>query len=208
MLTETTAELAAALTLSAARRVPEADVFMRAGKYEGWLPTLFVGKLLQNKTVGIVGAGRIGSAYARMMVEGHKMNLIYYDPYPNKFLEEYIRCVAGVCICICTCMCTAGVQRGVHWGACTTSWHGECAFAQVSTRLAPPRTLPPQQVRRAAAPHRRGARRRAALRDGGGGPAGGGREFLRPGMRGWGVGAGICSCHGFCVDVQVGIRAC
>ncbi len=45
----------------------------------------------QNKTVGIVGAGRIGAAYARMMVEGHKMNLVYYDPYPNKQLEEYIR---------------------------------------------------------------------------------------------------------------------
>jgi hypothetical protein len=41
--------------------------------------------------VGIVGAGRIGTAYARMMVEGHKMDLVYYDPYPNKFLEEYIR---------------------------------------------------------------------------------------------------------------------
>ncbi|KAG2450017.1 hypothetical protein HYH02_000121 [Chlamydomonas schloesseri] len=90
VLTETTAELAAALTLAAARRVPEADVFMRAGKYKGWLPNLFVGQLLQNKTVGIIGAGRIGAAYARMMVEGHKMNLVYYDPYPNKQLEEYI----------------------------------------------------------------------------------------------------------------------
>ena len=69
VLTETTAELAAALTLAAARRVPEADVFMRAGQYKGWLPTLFVGQLLQNKTVGIIGAGRIGAAYARMMVE-------------------------------------------------------------------------------------------------------------------------------------------
>lgn len=87
VLTETTAELAAALTLAAARRVAEADVFMRAGKYEGWLPTLFVGQLLQGKTVGVVGAGRIGAAYARMMVEGHKMNLVYYDPYPNTFLE-------------------------------------------------------------------------------------------------------------------------
>lgn len=57
VLTETTAEIAAALTLAAARRVPEADVFMRAGRYKGWLPTLFIGNLLQNKTVGIVGAG-------------------------------------------------------------------------------------------------------------------------------------------------------
>jgi len=74
VLTETTAELAAALTLSAARRVAEADVFMRAGQYKGWLPTLFVGSLLQNKTVGIIGAGRIGAAYARMMAEGHKVS--------------------------------------------------------------------------------------------------------------------------------------
>eukprot|EP00798_Chlamydomonas_sp_ICE-L_P010019 gene10019-7906_t len=97
VLTETTAELAAALTLSAARRVPEADVFMRAGKYEGWLPTLFVGNLLQNKTVGIIGAGRIGAAYARMMVEGHKMNLVYFDPYPNKKLEEYLAEYGELC---------------------------------------------------------------------------------------------------------------
>ena len=90
VLTETTAELAAALTLAAARRVPEADVFMRAGKYKGWLPTLFVGQLLQGKTVGIVGAGRIGAAYARMMVEGHKMDLVYFDPYPNKALETCV----------------------------------------------------------------------------------------------------------------------
>jgi len=40
---------------------------MRAGHYKGWLPTLFVGQLLQGATVGIVGAGRIGAAYARMV---------------------------------------------------------------------------------------------------------------------------------------------
>ena len=90
VLTETTAEIAAALTLAAARRVVEADTFMRGGQYKGWLPTLFVGALLQGKTVGIIGAGRIGSAYARMMVEGHKMNLLYADPYQNKKLESYV----------------------------------------------------------------------------------------------------------------------
>lgn len=90
VLTETTAELAAALTLSAARRVVEADTYMRAGKFQGWLPTLFVGNLLQGKTLGIIGAGRIGSAYAKMMVEGHKMDLVYYDMYANKDLEGYM----------------------------------------------------------------------------------------------------------------------
>jgi glycerate dehydrogenase len=91
VLTETTAELAVALTLAAARRVAEGDAFMRRGLYKGWLPNLFVGLLLQNKTVGIIGAGRIGTAYARMMVEGHKMDLVYYDPYKNERLEKYVQ---------------------------------------------------------------------------------------------------------------------
>lgn len=90
VLTETTAELALSLTFAAARRIVEADKFMRGGQYKGWLPNLFVGNLLQRKTVGIVGAGRIGAAYARMMMEGHKCNLVYFDPYPNKFLEDYV----------------------------------------------------------------------------------------------------------------------
>lgn len=52
VLTETTAELALALTFSAARRVVEGDKFMRAGLYKGWLPTLFVGNLLQARARG------------------------------------------------------------------------------------------------------------------------------------------------------------
>ena len=90
VLTETTAEMAVSLTFAAARRVVEADRFMRGGSFQGWLPTLFLGELFWRKTVGIIGAGRIGAAYGRMMVEGHKMNLIYYDPYRNKALEDYV----------------------------------------------------------------------------------------------------------------------
>uniref|UniRef100_A0A2P2L540 Hydroxypyruvate reductase n=1 Tax=Rhizophora mucronata TaxID=61149 RepID=A0A2P2L540_RHIMU len=90
VLTETTAELAASLSLAAARRIVEADEFMRAGLYEGWLPNLFVGNLLKGQTVGVIGAGRIGSAYARMMVEGFKMNLIYYDLYQATRLEKFV----------------------------------------------------------------------------------------------------------------------
>ena len=90
VLTETTAEMAVTLTFAAARRTGEAERFLRAGKYRGWLPTLFLGELLWRKTAGVVGAGRIGAAYARMMVEGHKMNLIYYDLYQNNSLERYI----------------------------------------------------------------------------------------------------------------------
>jgi hydroxypyruvate reductase 1 len=90
VLTETTAEMAVALTFATARRLGEAERFLRAGKYKGWLPTLFLGELLSGKTLGIIGAGRIGDAYARMMVEGHKMSLIYHDIHQNQSLEDYI----------------------------------------------------------------------------------------------------------------------
>ena len=90
VLTETTAEMAISLTFSAGRRVVEGDRFMRGGQYKGWLPTLFMGKRFHGGTVGIIGAGRIGAAYGRMMVEGHKMNLVYFDLYPNAALEQYI----------------------------------------------------------------------------------------------------------------------
>ena len=91
VLTETTAELAVALTFAASRRIVEADGFLRSGHFGGWLPSLFLGKLFHGKTLGIIGAGRIGEAYARMMVEGLKMNLVYFDPQPNAHLEEFVR---------------------------------------------------------------------------------------------------------------------
>ena len=90
VLTETTAQLAVALTFAAARRLAEGDRMMRAGEYHGWLPTMLLGSLLYRGTLGIVGAGRIGAAYGRMMVEGHKMDLLYYDVRPNGELEAYV----------------------------------------------------------------------------------------------------------------------
>jgi hydroxypyruvate reductase 1 len=90
VLTETTAEMAVALTFAAARRIVEGDRMMRAEAYHGWLPTMLLGELLHRGTVGIVGAGRIGAAYALMMVEGHKMDLLYYDVRPNEDLERRI----------------------------------------------------------------------------------------------------------------------
>ncbi len=91
VLTETTAEMAVALTFAAARRIAEADAFTRAGRFHGWEPTLLLGELLHGKTLGVVGAGRIGAAYARMLVEGHRMHLLYHDPRPNPELEERVR---------------------------------------------------------------------------------------------------------------------
>ncbi len=89
VLTETTAEMAVALTFAAARRVCESEQFLRKGRFQGWLPTLFLGELLWRKTLGVIGLGRIGAAYARMMMEGHKMNLLYYDLHPNPDMQNY-----------------------------------------------------------------------------------------------------------------------
>ncbi len=90
VLTETTAEMAVALTFSAGRRIAEADRFMRAGGFRGWLPQMFLGRRFVGRTVGIIGCGRIGAAYGRMMAEGFKMNLVYFDPYRNEALEDYV----------------------------------------------------------------------------------------------------------------------
>ena len=90
VLTEATAEMAVALTFAAARRLAEGERMMRAVAYYGWLPTTLLGRLLYRGRLGIVGAGRIGAAYSRMMVEGHKMDLVYYDVRANEELERYI----------------------------------------------------------------------------------------------------------------------
>jgi glyoxylate reductase len=65
VLTEATADLAWALILATARRVVEADRFVRAGRFAGWDPLLLRGIDLRGKTIGIVGYGRIGRAVAR-----------------------------------------------------------------------------------------------------------------------------------------------
>src|SRR5437763_17188997 len=64
VLTEATADLAWALMLSAARRLPEAEVAARRGDW-GWEPGFLLGQDVHGGTLGIVGMGRIGSAVAR-----------------------------------------------------------------------------------------------------------------------------------------------
>ncbi len=87
VLTEAVAEHAVALMLAVARRIPEADRFMRAGKYIGWAPELLLGTELQGKTLGLVGAGRIGQEVARMAT-AFRMRVVYYDVTRNTSLEE------------------------------------------------------------------------------------------------------------------------
>jgi hydroxypyruvate reductase 1 len=94
VLTETTAEMAVALLFAAARRVPEADAFLRRGGFRGWLPDLFLGKRLWGGVLGIIGAGRIGAAFAKMVAPGHAMDLLYHDLRACEPLEEYFRRLA------------------------------------------------------------------------------------------------------------------
>ena len=82
----TTAEHAMALMLSMARNIPRADATLRAGK---WSPKAFMGVELYNKTLGVVGLGRIGSAVVER-AKGFGMKILGYDPFISKDRAEKI----------------------------------------------------------------------------------------------------------------------
>ncbi len=87
VLTETTADLTWVLLMAVARRIVEADNFLRAGKWRGWAPMLFLGQDVHGKTLGIVGLGRIGAAMAKR-AKGFDMKLLYNDAQRNEELER------------------------------------------------------------------------------------------------------------------------
>ena len=78
VLTETTADLAWALLMGSARRLPEADRYVRAGSWKTWGPLLLLGPDVHGATIGIVGFGRIGQAVARR-AQGFGMEILYHD---------------------------------------------------------------------------------------------------------------------------------
>jgi glyoxylate reductase len=78
VLTETTADLAFALLMASARRLPEGDRYVRAGKWKTWGPLLLLGPDVHGATIGIVGFGRIGQAVARRAM-GFGMTVVYHD---------------------------------------------------------------------------------------------------------------------------------
>src|SRR3954447_15275129 len=78
VLTETTADLAFALLMAAARRVAEGDRYVRAGKWKTWGPMLLMGPDVHGSTIGIVGFGRIGQAMAKR-ASGFGMTVLYHD---------------------------------------------------------------------------------------------------------------------------------
>ena len=90
VLTESVAEHTIALMLAISRRIVEADKFTRQGNYQGWAPMLMLGNDIAEKTIGIVGLGRIGERVAEILAKGYKAKIIYHDIRRNESFEKEI----------------------------------------------------------------------------------------------------------------------
>ena len=88
VLTEATADMAFALLISAARRIVEAQDYIREGNWKTWEPLGHIGQDLVGKTLGIVGMGRIGHALARRCHGGWNMRILYVDKFRNQAAEQ------------------------------------------------------------------------------------------------------------------------
>lgn len=88
VLTETTADLAFGLLMSAARQIPKLSDWTKEGKWESAIGSEFFGQDIFGKTLGIVGLGNIGAAIARRGFYGFNMNIIYHNRKPNPELAE------------------------------------------------------------------------------------------------------------------------
>jgi glyoxylate reductase len=89
VLTNATAELTWALILAAARRINEADNFVRESRFKGWGATLLLGTEIKGKTLGIIGAGRIGTEVG-LKSKGFDMQVVYTDISLNTVLEKQV----------------------------------------------------------------------------------------------------------------------
>jgi len=87
MSSEAVAEHAFALMLALAARIVEADEFVRRGKFTGFAPMNFIGTDILGKTLGLVGAGRIGNRVARY-AKGFGLKILYTDVARNEQLEK------------------------------------------------------------------------------------------------------------------------
>lgn len=81
VLTDATADLTWALILATARRVIEGDRLVRSGQWSGWAPTQLLGAAVAEKTLGIIGMGRIGQAVAARAA-GFRMKVLYHARRP------------------------------------------------------------------------------------------------------------------------------
>ncbi|MFQ5650096.1 MAG: 2-hydroxyacid dehydrogenase [bacterium] len=89
VLTDATSDFAWTLLFATARRIAEADKFTRALNYKGWGPMMYLGGDITGRTLGVVGAGRIGAAMAAKST-GFKMRVLYCDEFRNDKLEKEI----------------------------------------------------------------------------------------------------------------------
>ncbi|MFH1448688.1 MAG: D-glycerate dehydrogenase [Candidatus Micrarchaeota archaeon] len=88
VLSETTADLAFALLLSLARRIPESDAYVKGRKWNtAWSPMLMLGADIHGKTIGIVGMGRIGFEIAKR-AKGFNMKILYTNQKANPKADE------------------------------------------------------------------------------------------------------------------------
>jgi len=85
---EGVAEHTIALLLTLMSHIVEADSFVRKGKYKGWDPMLFIGDNIANKTIAIIGTGRIGGKVAHKLYLGFGAKIIYYDVVKNESIEK------------------------------------------------------------------------------------------------------------------------
>lgn len=84
VLTDTTADFAWALLMAVARRVAEADRYVRSGQWKvAWHPAMLSGRDVHGATIGVVGAGRIGYAVAKR-AKGFDMKILFYDIDPAR----------------------------------------------------------------------------------------------------------------------------
>lgn len=82
------AEHAMALMLACAKKLIEADSFVRSGKYKGWDPRQMMGIELSGKKLGIIGCGKIGTLFASNCYHGLGMKILYHDISKNYELER------------------------------------------------------------------------------------------------------------------------
>jgi glyoxylate reductase len=88
VLTDTTADFAWALLMALARRVVEADKYVRNGQWKvAWHPEMLQGRDVYGATIGIIGAGRIGFGVAQRAT-GFKMKILFYDVIPRPEIEK------------------------------------------------------------------------------------------------------------------------
>ncbi|TFG27113.1 D-glycerate dehydrogenase [Candidatus Thorarchaeota archaeon] len=90
VLTETTADLTWALIMATARRIVEADRYVREGRWQvAWGPELLLGTDIHGATLGIMGMGRIGYSVAKR-ASGFNMKVLFYNRSENEFTKKIV----------------------------------------------------------------------------------------------------------------------